>query len=107
MVLIYRLLVNDVAFVEAFQNASLKKFLGSLTKSEAKKSFHQRRLGDDGNWNATASRLVLFKSIWVKETALHFAGKYNQSGGSMHLTIYMCFGHDDTHPAPKVRPSES
>ena len=98
MVLIYKLLVNDVAFVEAFPNAALLKFLGSLTKFEAKKS---------SRFKIGASRLVLFKSIWVKETALHFVGKYNQSGGSTHLTMHMCFGHDDTYPVPKVRLSDS
>jgi hypothetical protein len=84
------------------------KFPGPLTKSKAKKSFRQKRLDDDGNWNATDSRLVRFKSIWVKvkETALHFVSKYNQPGDSTHLPIHMCFGHDDTDPAPKVQPSE-
>ena len=43
----------------------LKFFPGSLTKSEAKKSFRQRRLDDDGSQKATASRLMRFKYIWA------------------------------------------
>ena len=77
-----------------------------MTKSEAKKSFRQRRLDDDGNQKATASRLVRFKYLLVKKTALHYVSKYNQLGGSTHLPMHMCFGHDDTVSAPKVQPSE-
>ena len=58
MVLIHQLLVNGVDFVEELPNPLFKKILYSWIKSEARKSFHQRRLHDDGNLNAAASKLV-------------------------------------------------
>ena len=46
--------------MEALPNPLLKKKLYSWIKSEARKSFHQRRLHDDGNLNASASKLMFF-----------------------------------------------
>ena len=56
----------------SFRILFFKKILDSWIKSEARKSFQQRRLQDDGNWNAAVSKLVFFNSIQEKKMSLQF-----------------------------------
>ena len=91
--------------MEALPNPLLYKKLYSWIKSEARKSFHQRRLHDDGNLNAVASKLVFLNSIKAKKMSLHFVSKYDQPDGSIHLPMHLCFSQDEAHSTPKVQAS--